>query len=164
MPFEEAPMGTTGLETAFAAIYTELVLPGVLPLELVVDKLSSGAALVELPLPAIRAGRGRTSACVDLEAEYEVGEAGYESRSENCCFAGRTPARPRARHGRRRRRRLPPAHVLRRGRRVSLLERERAALVVVDVQEGFRSYESLRRRSRPPAAGSSRARGSSASR
>jgi dihydroorotase len=27
---------------------------------------------------------------VDLEAEYEVGEAGYESRSENCCFAGRT--------------------------------------------------------------------------
>ena len=32
MPFEQAPMGTTGLETAFAAVYTELVLPGVLPL------------------------------------------------------------------------------------------------------------------------------------
>ena len=32
VPFEEAPMGTTGLETAFAALYTELVLPGVLPL------------------------------------------------------------------------------------------------------------------------------------
>ena len=31
VPFEEAPMGTTGLETAFAAVYTELVLPGVLP-------------------------------------------------------------------------------------------------------------------------------------
>ena len=28
VPFEEAPMGTTGLETAFAAVYTELVLPG----------------------------------------------------------------------------------------------------------------------------------------
>ena len=27
-------MGTTGLETAFAALYTELVLPGVLPLAL----------------------------------------------------------------------------------------------------------------------------------
>ena len=26
---------------------------------------------------------------IDLEAEWEVGEAGYESRSENCCFAGR---------------------------------------------------------------------------
>ena len=26
---------------------------------------------------------------VDLEAEWQVGEAGYESRAENCCFAGR---------------------------------------------------------------------------
>ena len=33
VPFEEAPMGTTGLETAFAAVYTDLVKPGVLPLE-----------------------------------------------------------------------------------------------------------------------------------
>ena len=30
LPFEQAPMGTTGLETSFAALYTELVLPGVL--------------------------------------------------------------------------------------------------------------------------------------
>ena len=33
VPFEQAPMGTTGLETAFAALYTELVLPGELELE-----------------------------------------------------------------------------------------------------------------------------------
>ena len=26
---------------------------------------------------------------VDLDAEWHVGEDGYESRSENCCFAGR---------------------------------------------------------------------------
>ena len=26
---------------------------------------------------------------MDLAAEWEVGEAGYESRSANCCFAGR---------------------------------------------------------------------------
>ena len=54
VPFEEAPMGTTGLETAFAAVYTELVLPGVLPLALVVDKLSSGAAVLDLPLTGDR--------------------------------------------------------------------------------------------------------------
>ena len=48
VPFEQAPMGTTGLETAFAAVYTHLVLPGALPLGLVVDKLSSGAALQAL--------------------------------------------------------------------------------------------------------------------
>jgi dihydroorotase len=90
VPFEEAPMGTTGLETAFAALYTELVLGGVLPLALVVDKLSAGAALLDLPLPAIEVGRGANFCLVDLEAEWEVGEHGYESRSENCCFAGRT--------------------------------------------------------------------------
>ena len=90
VPFEEAPMGTTGLETAFAAIYTELVLPGVLSLELVVDRLSSGAALVGLPLTRISVGEGANFCLVDLQATWEVGDAGYESRSENCCFAGRT--------------------------------------------------------------------------
>jgi dihydroorotase len=82
-------MGTTGLETAFAAVYTELVKPGVLPLALVVEKLSAGAALMDLPTPAIEVGKPADLVLIDLEAEWEVGEAGYESRSENCCFAGR---------------------------------------------------------------------------
>jgi dihydroorotase len=90
VPFEEAPMGTTGLETAFAAVYTELVMPGILPLELVVQKLSAGAALMDLPTPEIRVGRSADLVLIDLDARWEVGEAGYESRSENCCFAGRT--------------------------------------------------------------------------
>jgi dihydroorotase len=90
VPFEEAPMGTTGLETAFAALYTDLVLPGVLPLGLIVQKLTAGAALMGLPTPEIRVGRPADLVLVDLEAEWEVGEAGYESRAENCCFAGRT--------------------------------------------------------------------------
>ncbi|MDA0163593.1 dihydroorotase [Solirubrobacter ginsenosidimutans] len=90
VPFEQAPMGTTGLETAFAAVYTELVKPGVLPLALVVQKLSAGAALMDLPTPKIEVGKPADLVLIDLEAEWEVGEAGYESRSENCCFAGRT--------------------------------------------------------------------------
>jgi dihydroorotase len=89
VPFEQAPMGTTGLETAFAALYTDLVLPGVLPLALVVEKLSAGAALMDLPTPRIAVGEPADVCLVDLGAEWEVGEAGYESRSENCCFAGR---------------------------------------------------------------------------
>jgi dihydroorotase len=90
VPFEEAAMGTTGLETAFAALYTELVLPAVLPLSLIVDKLSGGAALLGLPLPAVQVGRPADFCLVDLDVEWDVGEHGYESRSENCCFAGRT--------------------------------------------------------------------------
>jgi dihydroorotase len=90
VPFEEAPMGTTGLETAFAAVHAELVVPGVLPLALVVEKLSAGAALLGLPLPGVAVGRPADFCLVDLDATWEVGEAGYESRAENCCFAGRT--------------------------------------------------------------------------
>jgi len=90
VPFEQAPMGTTGLETAFAAVYTDLVAPGVLPLALVVEKLSAGAALLDLPVPRIAVGEPADLCLIDLEAQWEVGEAGYESRSENNCFAGRT--------------------------------------------------------------------------
>jgi dihydroorotase len=90
VPFEEAPMGTTGLETAFAAVYSELVLPGVLPLALVVERLSAGAALLGLDTPTVQIGRAADLCLIDLDAEWEVGEHGYESRAENCCFAGRT--------------------------------------------------------------------------
>jgi dihydroorotase len=83
-------MGTTGLETAFAAVFTDLVVPGVLPLALVVEKLSAGAALLDLPLPRIARGAPADLCLIDLDASWEVGEHGYESRSENCCFAGRT--------------------------------------------------------------------------
>ena len=38
----------------------------------------------------IPARPSRADLClVDLQAQWEVGEHGYESRSENCCFAGR---------------------------------------------------------------------------
>jgi dihydroorotase len=88
-PFEQAPMGTTGLETAFAAVHTELVLPGVLSLALVVERMTAGAALLDLPVPRIAPDEPANLTLVDLGAEWEVGEDGYESRSENCCFAGR---------------------------------------------------------------------------
>src|SRR5260221_5361290 len=57
VPFEQAPMGTTGLETAFASLYTELVLPGVLDLALLVRRMSAGAELFELPTPLIAPGQ-----------------------------------------------------------------------------------------------------------
>ena len=44
VPFEQAAMGVTGLETAFAALHTDLVLPGVLDLGLLVERMSGGAA------------------------------------------------------------------------------------------------------------------------
>jgi dihydroorotase len=89
VPFEQAPMGTTGLETAFAALYTGLVLPGALELGLLVERMTAGAGLFELPTPRIAPGEPANVTLVDLDAEWVAGEHGWESRSENCCFAGR---------------------------------------------------------------------------
>ena len=89
VPFEQAPMGTTGLETAFAALYSGLVAPGVLPLGLIVEKLTSGGGLLGLPVPRIAVAEPANVVLVDLAAEWEVGAEGYASRSENCCFGGR---------------------------------------------------------------------------
>ena len=51
--------------------------------------MTSGAALLELPAPRIAAGEPANLTLVDLSAAWVVGEDGYESRSANCCFAGR---------------------------------------------------------------------------
>ncbi len=90
VPFEEAPMGTTGLETAFAALYTELVLSGQLDLATVVQRMSAGAGLYGLPTPGLRPGEPANLCLIDLDAKFEVGADGYASRSSNCCFHGRT--------------------------------------------------------------------------
>jgi dihydroorotase len=88
-PFEVAPMGVTGLETAFAAIHTELVVPGVLDLAVVVERMTAGGAPFGLAVPTLAPGSPANVALLDLDAEWQVGEAGYESRSANCAFGGR---------------------------------------------------------------------------
>ncbi len=89
VPFEQAPMGSTGLETAFAALHTGLVLPGVIDLALLVERMTAGAALFELPTPTVALGTPANLTLVDLDAVWVAGEHGWESRSENCCFTGR---------------------------------------------------------------------------
>lgn len=89
VPFEQAPMGTTGLETAFAALYSGLVLPGILELGLLVERMTAGAALFDLPAPLLALGEPANIVLLDLDAEWIAGEHGWQSRSENCCFAGR---------------------------------------------------------------------------
>jgi dihydroorotase len=89
LPFTEAPMGTTGLETAFAALYTGLVLPGILQLSTLVERMTGGASLFALATPRIERGEEANIALIDLEAEWTAGAHGWESRSDGCCFAGR---------------------------------------------------------------------------
>jgi dihydroorotase len=89
VPFEQAAMGVTGLETAFAALHTDLVLPGVLDLSLLVERMAGGAAPFGIERPSLAPGSEANVALCDLGAEWTVGEEGYESRSDNSWCAGR---------------------------------------------------------------------------
>ncbi|SEH14296.1 dihydroorotase [Thermoleophilum album] len=88
-PFELAPMGTTGLETAFAVLYDGLVRPGRITLATLVDRLTAGAPLFGIERPTLSVGATANLCLVDLDAEWTVGENGFESRSANNAFLGR---------------------------------------------------------------------------
>jgi dihydroorotase len=90
VPFEQAAMGVTGLETAFAALHTELVLPGTIELRLLVERMAGGAAPFGIERPTLAPGAEANVALCDLGAEWTVGEDGYESRSQNSWCAGRS--------------------------------------------------------------------------
>lgn len=89
VPFELANMGVIGLETAFSVLFTELVLPGVIDLGLLVERMGAGAELFDLEPTRIAPDAEAAIALVDLDAEWEAGADGWESRSQNSCFTGR---------------------------------------------------------------------------
>jgi dihydroorotase len=90
VPFEEAAMGVTGLETAFAALNTHLVRTGVLDLGLAIERMSAGGEPFGVERPTLAPGSDANLVLCDLEAEWTVGEEGYESRSQNSWCAGET--------------------------------------------------------------------------
>jgi dihydroorotase len=91
VPFEAAPFGVTGLETAFAALYTSLVEPGVLPLETLLERMSAGPARVYgLDRPRIAVGAPANLVLLDTAATWRVEESGFRSRSANSWLLGQT--------------------------------------------------------------------------
>ena len=90
VPFEAAAMGVTGLETAFASLYTNLVMTGDVPLETIIEKLGSGGKAFGIEPFSITEGATANFTLVDLDADWVVGAEGYESRSENSWCAGET--------------------------------------------------------------------------
>ena len=88
-PFEEAPFGVTGLETAFAALNTYLVRSDEVSLGVVLERLSAGPArALGLPVPAIAVGEPANLVLLDLEAEWTVSEDGFRSLSANSWLLG----------------------------------------------------------------------------
>lgn len=91
VPFEEAPNGVTGLETAFSSIYTHLAEPGVLPLPVLLERMSAGPARIfGLERPRIAVGAPANLVLLDLAAQWRVTEEGFRSRSVNSWLLGAT--------------------------------------------------------------------------
>jgi dihydroorotase len=91
VPFEAAPFGVTGLETAFPALYTNLVVPGVVPLETILERMSAGAARAYgLDEPRIAVGAPANLVLLDLNGAYRVTEDCFLSRSTNSWLLGAT--------------------------------------------------------------------------
>ena len=89
VPFEAAPFGVTGLETAFAALYTNVVEPGLIRLETLLERMSSGpAAIYGLPAPKIAPGEPANLVLLDLRASRRVEEDAFRSRSANSWLLG----------------------------------------------------------------------------
>jgi dihydroorotase len=91
VPFEEAPFGVTGLETAFAALNTHLVGPGLLSLPTLLERMSAGPARAYgLEPPRIVRGEPANLVLLDPDAAWRVGEGGFRSRSGNSWLLGET--------------------------------------------------------------------------
>ena len=90
VPFEAAPFGVTGLETSFAVLYTELVEPGLLPLETVLLRMSAGpAAIFGLERPRVVVGAQANLTLIDPNATWRVKPSVFRSRSVNSWLLGR---------------------------------------------------------------------------
>ena len=103
VPFEAAPFGVTGLETAFAALYTHLVEPGLLPLETLLERMSAGpgARATASTRRGSRSARRRTSSC-STRGELAGQRGRLPLALGELVAARRDAARPGACDGRRR--------------------------------------------------------------
>jgi dihydroorotase len=89
VPFEAAPFGVTGLETAFAALHTHLVRPGLIDLATLLERLSAGPARIfGIERPRIAAGAPANLVLLDLRREWRVGDEPFRSRSRNSWLLG----------------------------------------------------------------------------
>ncbi len=89
VPFEEAPFGVVGLETAFSVLHAELVESGALDLGTLVTRMSTAPARIAgLPVPSIRAGAQANLCVVDPGATWTVTAEALQSRAANSPWLG----------------------------------------------------------------------------
>ncbi|WP_282920228.1 dihydroorotase [Ignavigranum ruoffiae] len=83
-----APFGIVGLETAFALLYTHLVLKGVCSLSQLVDWLTCRPAdIFKLPAGCLAEGQAADLVLIDLAAESTIDVKQFYSKGHNTPFA-----------------------------------------------------------------------------
>jgi dihydroorotase len=89
VPIEDASPGSTGLETAFAALHTGLVITGKLQLARLVEAMSAAPCRVlGIAEPRLVAGAPADFFVADLNETWEVTPATLRGKSRNCAFLG----------------------------------------------------------------------------
>ncbi len=89
--FDRASFGAIGMESAWPALYTHLVAPGLLPLAALISALTLGPATALGMDPAclgLRAGARADLALLDCADDFQLEAAGFASLSRNCPFDG----------------------------------------------------------------------------
>ncbi len=88
--FDDAPFGLVGLETAFAVCMTELVVPGILDLAELVERMATAPArIMGLPGGTLRPGSPADVVIFDPEERWRVDPDEFLSLGRNTPFAGR---------------------------------------------------------------------------
>ena len=82
MEFDLAKNGTIGLETAFGA------LTSVLPIEKIIEKLTSGKALFDLESNSIKEGNSANITLFSTDSEWIFAKENIQSKSKNSAFLG----------------------------------------------------------------------------
>jgi dihydroorotase len=90
VPFEEAPFGCIGLETAFSVLYGALVMNKALDLGTLVTRMSTAPARIAgLAAPSVSPGAVADLCIVDPKAKWTVRAEHLQSRSFNSPWLGR---------------------------------------------------------------------------
>lgn len=88
-PFDDAPNGIVGLETAVGIVLTRVVNEGVIDLSTMVERMScQPARAFRLPGGTLAVGSVADVSVIDLDAQWTVDTAAFLSKSRNTPFAG----------------------------------------------------------------------------
>jgi dihydroorotase len=89
VPLEQANFGSTGLETAFAALHSGLVKTGRVGLDRLIEAMSAAPCRVlGIPEPRLLEGAPADFFVADLDETWEVTPATLRGKSRNCAFLG----------------------------------------------------------------------------